>query len=204
MLDLIPFGVYTVKSAMLTADASSDLVYRISFDAGRTFRVVDLHDRFTPTNSTGRIIVEIQFPVSGQSDEQLFDAAGVFPLQLGTIVTFTDGKHSYNTTVGFDGRYSVSLPPGTYTVSYMQSGKRVTLIDKYNPEAYVFRQQDDLDKENTIEQFMSKIAWATHAVYDTFKDASKMSPMSTAKINLTHSLVSSGKCVRYWALVFET
>ena len=135
------------------------------------------------------------------------DASGVFPLTIGTTVYFTPLKTDatvFSSVIGQDGRYNVSLPPGLYTVHYILAGKRIVLLDDYNPATYVFRQPDDLDKENTIAQFLANIDWATNAVYDTFKDTSKTDPSSTTQIDLMHNLTNNtGSVVRYWALVFQ-
>lgn len=205
-LNLQKFGVYDIKRAMLTADADDGLVYRVSLDNAKTWRVVSLNQEWYPTQHTdGRILVEIKFPrLTGETSIYTLNASGVFPLSVGATVYFYDGTNTFSTIVGPEGRYTIALPPGSYKVFYNEAGVRTVLLEGYNPEQFAYRQPDDLDKENTIELFLSHIDWATNAVYDTFKDASKVSDASSARIDLQQNLTDgTGRAVRYWALVFE-
>lgn len=204
-LDLRPFGVSAIKRAILTADADDGLTYRVSFDAGRSWRVAKLNTPFVVPSSNNQIKVEIRFPKNDSRSIYTVSASGVFPLSVGTTVYFENGDSTFTTVIGFDGRYNVSLPKGIYTVYYRQSGTRVELLNDFNPESYAFRQPDDLDKENTIQMFLSTIEWADYSVYDTFKDQSKMGDDTTAKIDIMQNLTADNtdKAVRYWALAFE-
>lgn len=205
-LDLQKFGVYDIRRAMLTADATDGLIYRVSLDNAKTWRVVQLNEAWYPTQKTnGRVLVEIKFPrQTGATSIYTLNASGVFPLRVGTTVYFYDGTDTFSTIVGHDGRYSIALPPGSYKVFYNEAGSRVTLADGYNPEAFAYRQPDDLDKENSVSMFLGNVDWATNAVFDTFKDASKISEASNARIDLQQNLTDgSGRVVRYWALVFD-
>lgn len=204
-LDLRTFGVYNINRAMLTADADDGIVYRVSFDGGKTWRVAEPNTPFLVRGSTGVVKVELKFPANKTSGIYMVSASGVFPLSVGTRVFFSNGDNTFPTTIGPDGRYNITLPQGVYQVYYMQSGNKTVLLDDYNPRAHVFRQPDDLDKENTIQMFLSNIEWADFSVYDTFKDSSKISRESTARVDLMQNLVadSSDAVVRYWALVFS-
>lgn len=204
-LDLRPFGVYNIRRAVLTADADDGIVYRVSFDGGKTWRVTEPNTPFLVRTATGVVKVEIKFPANKSEGIYMVSASGVFPLSVGTRVFFKSADNTFSTTIGPEGRYNATLPQGTYQVYYMQSGNKVVLLDDYNPNTYVFRQPDDLDKENTIQMFLSGIDWANFSVYDTFKDTSKLGPESTARVDLMQNLVadSSNAVVRYWALVFS-
>lgn len=206
ILDLRPFGITKIQRAMLTADALGDLSYRVSFDSGKTWRVVRLNTPFFVADASTQVKVEIKFPPSSGITEPTVNVSGVFPLAVGTTVFFQNSSGKTSTVVGLNGRYSVSIAPGIYTVYYIRAGTREVLFNDYNPELFVYRQPDDLDKENTIQLYMSDVQWASYSVYDTFKDTSKMAPESTAHIDLMHNLraKSSSAMVRYWALVFNT
>jgi len=206
ILNLSTFGVFNIPHAMLTADADAGLEYRVSFNAGKSFQSVNLNKSFDPVDSTGKIVVEITFPSTAKTPMYVLNASGIFPLAIGTTVYFDDGSNTFSTVIGIDGRYNISLPSATYRVYYKQvGGKRITILDEYNPETYVFRQPDDLDKENVVEMFLNNVDWASYAVYDTFKDSSKVDLSSTANIDLMHNLTDgSGRVVRYWAIVFTT
>jgi hypothetical protein len=206
-LNYRPFGVYDVVQAMLTADASDGVTFRVSCDNGKNWRAVKLNTPFVPMGADGRFVIEIKFPVETNSTGGTYtlNASGVFPLSVGATVYFTDGTNTFSTIIGPDGRYNVTLPRGLYKVWYREAGTKHVIVDEYNPEVFVYRQPDDLDKENTISMFLSHVDWATCAVYDTFKDASKVSDFSNAKIDLQQNLTDgSGKIVRYWALVFDS
>jgi len=204
-LDLRPFGVFDVTRAVLTADADDGCKYRVSFDAGRTWRVVELNVPFDAAATDSRIVVEIKFPTKESDGIYTLNATGIFPLNVGTTVYFTDGTETFSTVVGPQGRYNITLPAGIYQVYYNQAGSRTVLLDDYNPEAFVYRQPDDLDKENTIQMFLSHMDWADYSVYDTFKDGSKIDPGSTAHIDIMQNLTATGSdaVVRYWALAFK-
>lgn len=205
ILDLSVFGIFDISRAILTADADSDITYRVSFNGGKSFQSVNINEIFLPNNSNGKIVLEIKFPKTNSvRDLYRLNVSGVFPLTIGTTVYFTDGSNTFSAVIGHNGRYNISLPSAIYKVYYIQAGKKIILTDDFSPESYVYRQQDDLDKENTIELFLSSIDWATNAVYDTFKDSSKTSEASTATIDLMQNLTDgSGRVVRYWALIFE-
>jgi len=200
-LNLTAFGFFSFERAMLAVDADDGITYRVSFDGGKTFQVINPHIEFRPISRGSKIVMEIRFNDTQTVDIYVLNITGVFPLNIGTTLFFTDGKNTFSTVVGSDGRYSISLPPGKYTVFHNVSGERVVLSENFDPKQHSYRPPDDLDKENVIESFMSNIDWADLSVYDTFVDRSKMSSQSTAKIDLAHNLTDGTKIVRYWALV---
>lgn len=202
ILDMSAFGYYTFTRGILSVDASDGIKYSVSFDGGKSFQRISPYEEFVP-RSGSKIIFEIRFPDNANKASDIYplNIAGVFPLDVGTTVYFTDGSSTTSVVLGYDGKYNVSLKPGLYTVYYMKSGSKIIIAENYDPRQYVFSLTTDLDKENKIEGFLSRIDWAEITVYDTFVDSSKMQSFSTAKIDFSNNLVDDiGNYVRYWAL----
>lgn len=205
--DLTSFGIFKIKSAIVSADVDNNITIEVSFDGGVSFHVVEkLNTKFTVSNSAGKIQVRITFEDVAKSYIYKVKATGFFQnLDIGTTVNFTklSTNKAYSTIVGRNGHYNVSLPRGLYEAWYVSSGKKVILMTNYNPEI-VYQPTQRLDKEAIIEGIFRDISWAKYSVFDTFVDKSKM--IHGSAILDTEGDLSDGttnrKC-RYWAIGFE-
>jgi hypothetical protein len=205
--DLTPFGIFKIRSAIVSADVDDGITIEVSFNGGSTFyRIEKLNTKFTVPMSTGKIQVRITFEDQKSSDIYMVKSTGFFQnLNVGTNVNFTKTttNKNFQTSVGREGYYSIRLPRGNYEVWYTNSGTREILMRNYNPEV-VYTPTQRTDKEAMIESAFSGIDWAKWSVFDTFVDRSKMI-YGGAIIDPEGDLsdgVTNRKC-RYWAVGFE-
>lgn len=204
--DLTQFGVYHIKNAIVTADMDEGVEIKVSFDGGSSFYPINsLNEKFPVENSKGKVQVKISFPDIVTTGIYKVKAIGFFPnLEIGTTIYFTsnNGK-TFKTNIGENGRYSISLPRGLYSIYYLNRNEKVILMENFNPEVKI-TQPSSLNKENTIEIFLRSVEWANYVVFDTFEDSSKMksgSAIIDPDGNLSDGLTD--RKVRYWAIGFN-
>lgn len=206
--DLTPFGVYKIKNAIVSSDVDDGITIEVSFDGGASFYPINrLNTKFSvPTKSNGKIQVRIVFTEDSKSDIYKVKAKGFFQnLEIGTVVNFTKTSNDSNfqTTVGRNGQYGISLPRGQYDVWYNSGKEKITLMTNYNPEV-VYTPTQRLDKESIVEGFFRDVPWAKSCIFDTFGDSSKMS-YGSAIYDIDGDLsdgLTNRKC-RYWAIGFD-
>lgn len=205
--DLTPFGIFSIRNAIMSADLDDGITIDVSFDGGKSFiPAVELNRKFQVKKSTGKIQVRITFEDQAKSDIYKVTATGFFQnLDVGTTVNFTklSTNTNYRTTVGRNGYYKISLPRGLYDVWYQSNGGKEPLMSNYNPEVVVTPTQR-VDKEAIIEGAFRDVEWTRWSVFDTFADRSKMihgGAIIDADGDLSDG-TTDRKC-RYWALGFE-
>lgn len=205
--DLTQFGIFKIRNAIVTADMDDGIAIEVSFDGGSTFhKVKELNKKFSVDRSKGKIQVRITFEDFKGANIYKVKTSGFFQnLDIGTTVNFTKNStnKTYRTTVGENGRYSISLPRGIYSVWYHEDGERTVLLQNFNPEVASIP-TNRLDKENTVELFLRDVEWARYSVFDTFTDSNKMlngSAIIDPEGNLSDGVTD--RKVRYWAIGFE-
>lgn len=206
--DLSHFGVYKIKNAIVCADIDDGITIEVSFDGGSTFVNVDsLNKMFPVLKSTGKIQVKISFNDEGRSDIYRVKTTGFFQnLEMGTTISFIkrSTKERFETSLGDNGKYSISLPRGIYDVYYTNpKGVNVLLMEAFNPET-TFMHTWRMDKDAIIEGVFREIPWAKYCVFDTFVDTTKML-RGTAMINSDGDLSDgiTNRRVKYWAIGFN-
>ena len=204
--DLTQFGIYKISNAIVTADMDDGITIEVSFDGGSSFIPVrTMNKKFYVEKSRGKIQVKITFDDIKKTDIYKVKATGFFQnLDIGTTINFTRKftNENYKTTLGENGRYTIFLPRGMYSVWKQTNGNKVQLIDNLNPEI-IQSSTGGLDKENTIEMFLRGVEWAKYSVFDTFTDHTKMLNGNAIIDSYGLSDGITNRRVRYWAIGFE-
>lgn len=204
--DLTKFGVFNVNNAIFSSDVDNDITFEVSFNGGKSFDFVKLNKKFSVKNNSGHIKVRIKFNDTKLSDEYKIKSIGFFQnLEIGTTVYFEkqSNKQTYSTNIGENGKYTIFLPRGIYDIWHIDSGEKIILLSKYNPEvSYI--PTNRLDKENTIEMYFRELSWAKYAIFDTFSNLEQMA-YGNAILDMDGDL-SDGKTTRkcrYWLISFD-
>ena len=204
--DLTQFGIFKISNAIITADMDNGIAIEVSFDGGSTFtKVSNLNSKFPVVNSKGKIQVKILFEDDSRADIYKVKTNGFFQnLDIGTRVKFTkiSTNETFTTTIGENGRYTIFLPRGVYTVWYKDGPTKTTLFSSFNPEAIVIS-STGIEKENSVELFLRDVDWAKYSVFDKFTDNSKMLNGNAIIDRYGLSDGITDRRVRYWAIGFE-
>lgn len=174
--DLTQFGIYDIKNAIVGSDCDNNIAFEVSFDGGVSFsRVSQLNKKFSVRGSKGKIQFRIVFLDEADSNIYMVKTVGYFSnLEVGTTLYFENKKTKelFQTAIAENGRYSIYLPKGLYSVWYRSNSTKINLMPSFNPEAVVLPTKR-VDKENSIELYIRDIDWVTNAIFDTFDSTDK-------------------------------
>lgn len=179
----------------------------VSFDGGNVFQSIpNIHEKLPVKSSTGKIQVKITFDTNKADDIYKIKTSGFFyNLGVGTTLFFTkiSTKEIFSTSLGPNGKYSISLPRGTYEIWVKGTSSERTILSKsYNPELGVLDKKR-IDKEAIIEMSMRDIDWVSYSVFDTFED--NRMEHGDALIDSDGDLSDGefGMKCRYWSIGFD-
>lgn len=202
--DLREFGISNISSAILFSEVDDGILIEVSFDGGKTFNTPELFKKFLVKSSTCKIQVRITFQNINLSNIYKIKNTGFFNnLEIGTILNFTNNKTSenYSTKIGLNGKYTILLPRGSYTIWV---DDKTILMNNYNPETSIIPVTNGLNKETAIEMIMRDVDWMKYVVFDTFENEDKMI-YGDAIVDQNGNLSDgySDRTCKYWALGFN-
>lgn len=174
--DLNQFGIYNISNAIIGTDSDAGISIDVSFDGGTSFlRNVIVNKRLSVPSSKGKIQFRIKFDDDAAANPYKIKTVGFFSnLEIGTALYFENisTKSVYSTTISENGRYSIYLPKGYYTIWAKIRTEKTILLNRFNPETVILPTQR-LDKETAIELYIRDVDWVSNAIYDTFSNEDK-------------------------------
>ena len=199
-------GISDLKSAIISSDMDSGVSIEVSFDGGSTFVVYETNKKIDIIGTTGKIVVRVLFNSKIHSEYLITISGNYQMLTIGTSLYFREDKSGkiYQTAIGVDGSYKISIPPGIYTIYYYDSRKNeIILGSTYSPTLYINNAEPSA-KINTVEMFIRDIPWVKYGIFDIFENLEKMD-FGTATLDINGDLhdVDSNTVCRWWAIGLE-
>lgn len=183
--DLTVFGVTSISKAMVVGEVDDDIVMKVSFNGGASYRDVQLYNQFSVTGN-GKIRFTLDFPESTSADPYMIRCTGKYEqLGISTPLVFVNQttQQEFHTVITAGGFYSVNLPRGLYIVYHVNSRlERVELTPYFNTDNMsTHRANQARSKELAVDLELRDNDWATYAIVDDFGDGEKADMSSTVE-----------------------